>query len=102
MLPSELFESARNFFGRVSFLAEPNQRLNRRQQNARRGRYSSPPAVAACTDAVPFFQSLAERDAEVSKLRASATALEVELQRKTMDLGALQRQVCLHSGDDTL
>ena len=59
-------------------------------------------AVAACTDAVPFFQSLAERDAEVSKLRASATALEVELQRKTMDLGALQRQVCLHSGDDTL
>lgn len=54
-----------------------------------------------CIDAVPFFQSLAERDAEVSKLRASATALEVELQRKTMDLGALQRQVCFCSGDDT-
>ena len=48
------------------------------------------------------FQSLAERDAEVSKLRASTTALEVELQRKTMDLGALQRQVWLCSADVTL
>lgn len=47
-------------------------------------------------------QSLAERDAEVSKLRTSATALEVELQRKTMDLGALQRQVWLCSADFTL
>ena len=46
---------------------------------------------------VSLFQSLAERDAEVSKLRASATAVEVQLQRKTMDLGALQRQVGLCS-----
>lgn len=45
---------------------------------------------------VPVYfaqQSLAERDAEVSKLRSSITALGVELQRKTVDLGAVQRQV---------
>lgn len=40
-----------------------------------------------------YIKSLAERDTEVSKLRSSITALEVELQRKTMDLGAIQRQV---------
>lgn len=42
---------------------------------------------------VTLVKGLAERDAQVSKLRASVTALEAELQRKTMDLGALQRQV---------
>lgn len=41
----------------------------------------------------PAQQSLAERDSEVSKLRSSITGLEVELQRKTVDLGAVQRQV---------
>lgn len=42
---------------------------------------------------VALVKSLAERDAQVSKLRASVTAFEADLQRKTMDLGALQRQV---------
>lgn len=64
-------------------------------------------SISSCLHSIPLQRSLlfpcacsrqkslAERDAEVSKLRSSITALEVELQRKTVDLGAVQRQVAL-------
>lgn len=56
-----------------------------------------------CVAVYLFFcsQSLAERDMEVSKLRASCTALEMELQRKSMDVGATQRQVMISAREDS-